>query len=72
MVTLDAAAVRVRAAQLDPVKVLVFVLSLPLFVLGFTLRGLWFVVSLFLAAGMEGWDAAGQQIAARQVDRRGG
>ncbi|MCU1659305.1 MAG: hypothetical protein JWO57_3961 [Pseudonocardiales bacterium] len=65
-------AIRTRAARLDPVKVLITVLSvLPYLVFGFA-RVVWFVLSLLIAAGMEGWDAAGRSIDTRRTEARGG
>lgn len=66
--------IRARAARLDPVKVLVAVVCAAPFLLFYAARFVWFAVSLLIAAGMEGWDAAGRQIHRRRapVDARGG
>lgn len=74
MVTLYASAdrIRARAGQLDPVKVLIAVVgALPFLLFGLA-RVVWFVLSLLIAAGMEGWDATDRQINARRTDPRGG
>lgn len=56
--------VAARAAEINPVRVLLMVLALPLLILGWlagwTVRGLWLVVSWSLAAAQVGWDRAQQ------------
>lgn len=59
--------IRARAATIDPVKVLIVLLSLVPWLLFAVARYAWAAVALILAAGMEGWDAADRQIAARRV-----
>lgn len=72
MVTLDANMVRLRARTLDPVKVLVTLIGVLPFLLGYLCRFVWFALSVLIAAGMEGWDNAGRRVV-RPVDgQRGG
>jgi hypothetical protein len=76
MVTLyaNADAIRARARTLDPVKVAVTLIGLLPFLLFWVARFIWFALSLLIAAGAEGWDTAGRQMAARRAgpDPRGG
>lgn len=64
--------VRARAATLDPVKVLVFVVGLVPWLVGAVFRLVWLVLSLLIAAGMEGWEAADRRVGAARTDSRGG
>ncbi len=70
----SADAIRARARGLDPVKVAIVLVGLLPFVFFWVARFVWFLASLLIAAGMEGWDAAGRQMAARRAgtDSRGG
>jgi hypothetical protein len=69
----SADAVRARAASLDPVKVLVALVGLVPFLVFFAARVVWFLASLLIAAGMEGWDAAGRRVPVPRADgQRGG
>lgn len=74
MVTLyaSASAVQARARQLDPVKVLVVLISVVPWLLFAALRVVWFAVSILIAAGLEGWDAAGRRLPAGRTESRGG
>ncbi len=69
----SADAIRARAARLDPVKVLIAVVCAVPFLLFYVARFVWFVLSLLIAAGQVGWEAAGRQIDARRAadPRRG-
>lgn len=58
--------VQARALALDPVKVLLFVLMLPLYVLGFSLRFVWLVLAFAISAAQEGWAAADAEMAKRR------
>lgn len=58
--------IQTRALALDPVKVLLFVLMLPVFVLGFGLRFAWLVVAFAIAAGQDGWAVAEEQMRKRK------
>lgn len=59
--------IQVRALQLDPVKVFLFVLMLPIFVLGFSLRFAWLIVAFAIAAGQDGWAQAEVELKKRQT-----
>lgn len=74
MATLYASAdqIRARAAQLDPVKVLIALIGAPFFALFYVARFVWLAVSLVLASGLVGWEAADRSIGARRADARGG
>lgn len=54
--------VAARAAAINPVRVLLMIVALPLFIIGWlagwTVRLLWLVVSWSLAAAQVGWDRA--------------
>lgn len=68
MVTLyaSAEAIRREARELDPMKVLITVLSLIPFALGWTVRLAWVLISLLWTAGVVGWRQADAQMAARR------
>lgn len=48
--------IRVEAAKLDPVKVLLWLLAAPFLALGWTARAAWFVLSMAIAAAKVGWE----------------
>lgn len=48
--------IRVEAAKLDPVKVLLWLLAAPFLLLGWTARATWFVLSMAIAAAKVGWE----------------
>jgi hypothetical protein len=58
--------IQARALQLDPVKVLLFVVMLPIFLLGFSLRFVWLVVAFAIAAAQDGWQVADTEMAKRR------
>lgn len=60
------AAIQARARGLDPVKVFIAVVCALPFALFYVARFAWFVTSLLIAAGMEGWEASGRRIETRR------
>lgn len=66
--------IRARAGQLDPLKVFIIAVCALPFLVFYVARFVWLVMSLFIAAGMEGWEAADRRIEARRprADARGG
>jgi hypothetical protein len=59
--------IQARAKTLDPVKVLITLVSLLPFLVFYVARFVWLVASLLIAAGMEGWDSASRRIAAQHA-----
>lgn len=72
MATLYATADQVRreALQLDPIRVLITVLLVVPFVLGWSARIVWVLVALLWTGASLGWRTAAEQVEARQVDAR--
>lgn len=68
----SADAIRARAKGLDPLKVLVVLVGVVPWLLGFALRLVWLAVSVLIAAGLEGWESSGRRIGAARTDPRGG
>lgn len=64
--------IRDRAAKLDPVKVLLYIIAVPFLLLGLTARALWWVVSMAIAAVITGWELgpAAKPVSGRQAARR--
>lgn len=62
--------VRARAGQIDPVKLLVVLVSVVPWLLFAAARVVWLVLSLLIAAGLEGWDAADRAIDTSRVGVR--
>lgn len=58
--------IQVRALQLDPVKVFLFAVMLPIFLIGFTLRFAWLIVAFAIAAAQDGWQVADAEMAKRK------
>ena len=58
--------IQARALQLDPVKVLLFVLMLPIFLVGFSLRFAWLILAFAIAAGQDGWAQADAELKKRK------
>lgn len=73
MATLYASVDQVRreAAQLDPLKVLVTLLLIVPFVLGYAVRLAWVVLALLWTGSVIGWRTATTQIEARRTESRG-
>lgn len=65
------AKIRAEAAQLDPLKVLITLLLIVPFMLGWAARIVWVVIALMWTGGVHGWRTAQAQIAAREADARG-
>lgn len=61
-------AIRAEAAKLDPVKVFLTIVLLPMFVLGWTARFAWVAFSLLWTGAVYGWRTASKRVdaAARQ------
>lgn len=55
-----------EAAQLDPLKVAITVLLVVPFVLGYTVRLVWVLISLLWVGAVHGWRVASAQVEARQ------
>lgn len=62
-------AVRAEARQLDPVKVLITLVLLPFFVVGFAARLVWVVIALTWTGCVYGWRAASARVEPSQGDR---
>ncbi len=58
--------IQARAMALDPIKVLLFVILLPFYMVGATFRLVWFVLAFVIAAGMDGWSSADAAVKKRQ------
>jgi len=71
MTTLNATAdaIRSEARQLDPLKVLVTLIALVPFLLGWTARIVWVLISLLWGGAVVGWKTAHGQIEARSQSR---
>lgn len=62
--------IQARALQLDPVKVLLFLLLSPFYLVGIVGRVLWVVVAFALAAAADGWQTADTELRKRQSEPR--
>lgn len=62
--------IQARALQLDPVKVLLFLLLAPFYLVGIAGRVLWVAVAFALAACADGWQTADTELRKRQPEPR--
>jgi hypothetical protein len=62
----NADAIRAEARELDPVKVLLTLVLLPFFVVGFSARFAWVVISMVWTGCVYGW-----RVASKRVDPAG-
>jgi len=62
----DVPRIRTEAATLDPVRVLLTLVAVVPFVLGFVLRFAWMVPAFIWTSGVHGWRSADKAVAARQ------
>lgn len=71
MTTLEgtADAIRAEASKLDPLKVLVTLIALIPFLLGWSARIVWVLVSLLWGGAVVGWRKATEQIDDRSAER---
>lgn len=65
------AKIRTEAAQLDPLKVLVTLVLIVPYILGWTARIVWILIALLWTGGVHGWRTAQAQIEAREAAARG-
>lgn len=65
------AQIRAEAAKLDPLKVLITLVLIVPYILGWTARIVWILIALLWTGGVYGWRKAQAQIEAREAAARG-